>query len=108
MVSCEQFEEKLTTREIEVVSLISKGLSNKAIGRLLDLTEATVKVHLKNIYARLNIRNRTALAVWACSKPVIRRHLSVDAIDEKRFRPRRRVKREKSPPPIRRPTAGSG
>jgi two-component system nitrate/nitrite response regulator NarL len=55
----------LTSREREVVSAVAEGLSNKEIGRRLNLSEGTVKVHLHNIYSRLGVKNRTALVVLA-------------------------------------------
>lgn len=53
----------LTEREQEIVSLISSGLANKEIARRLDLSVGTVKVHLHNIYSKLDIKGRVALAV---------------------------------------------
>jgi two-component system nitrate/nitrite response regulator NarL len=55
----------LTSRERQIALLVCTGLSNKQIGRQLDLTEGTVKVHLHNIYVKLAIRNRTMLALLA-------------------------------------------
>ena len=55
----------LTSREREVVLALAKGLSNKDVGRRLNLSEGTVKVHLHNIYGKLGVKNRTALAVLA-------------------------------------------
>jgi two-component system, NarL family, nitrate/nitrite response regulator NarL len=52
----------LTPRETEVTRLVIKGLSNKEIGRQMDLSEGTVKIHLHNIYKKLSVSNRTALA----------------------------------------------
>jgi tripartite-type tricarboxylate transporter receptor subunit TctC len=54
----------LTPREREIVDLISLGLSNKEVGRRLNLQEGTVKVHLHNIYSKTGVSNRTALVVW--------------------------------------------
>jgi two-component system, NarL family, nitrate/nitrite response regulator NarL len=54
--------QRLTPRESEVTRLVSKGLSNKEIGRQMGLSEGTVKIHLHNIYKKLNIANRTSLA----------------------------------------------
>jgi two-component system, NarL family, nitrate/nitrite response regulator NarL len=59
----------LTNREREIVHLVSEGLSNKEIGRLLDLCEGTVKVHLHRVYRKLAIRNRTVLASVILSAP---------------------------------------
>lgn len=53
--------ERLTVREIQITSLISEGLSNKEIGRRLKLREGTIKIHLHNIYAKMDVPNRTAL-----------------------------------------------
>ncbi len=58
----------LTTRERQIVLMLSEGLTNKEIARRLRLTEGTVKVHLHNIYRKLGIANRTALAVLARTK----------------------------------------
>jgi len=55
----------LTTRERQIVLVLSEGLTNKEIARRLKLTEGTVKVHLHNIYQKLGISNRTALAIRA-------------------------------------------
>jgi DNA-binding NarL/FixJ family response regulator len=52
----------LTSREQEITRLVSAGLSNKEIAQRLDLSEATVKGHLYNIYTKLRVKNRTALA----------------------------------------------
>jgi two-component system nitrate/nitrite response regulator NarL len=55
----------LTIRERQVVLLIADGLSNKEVGRRLDLSEGTVKIHLHNIYQKLHVNNRTTLAALA-------------------------------------------
>jgi DNA-binding NarL/FixJ family response regulator len=56
----------LTSREREIVlALLAEGLSNKDVGRKLKLSEGTVKVHLHNIYQKLGVKNRTALAALA-------------------------------------------
>jgi two-component system nitrate/nitrite response regulator NarL len=53
----------LTAREREVIMLVTEGLTNKGIARRLNLTEGTVKIHLHNIFAKLNgVTTRTALA----------------------------------------------
>ena len=54
----------LTTRQREIVALVAQGLSNKAVGRRLNLTEGTVKVHLHQIYKKVGVPNRTALVRW--------------------------------------------
>jgi len=52
----------LTIREADVVRLVCEGLSNKSIGRKLNLSEGTVKIHLHNVYRKLEVNNRTTLA----------------------------------------------
>jgi two-component system nitrate/nitrite response regulator NarL len=59
----------LTNRERQVMHLICKGLSNKEIGRRLDVTEGTIKIHLHRIFQKLAIQNRTALAARAVRGP---------------------------------------
>lgn len=58
-------EADLTRREEEILSLIAKGLSNKHIARKLDIVEGTVKVHVKHLLRKLNLRSRVEAAVWA-------------------------------------------
>jgi two-component system, NarL family, nitrate/nitrite response regulator NarL len=60
--------EPLTTRERQIVGVLSEGVSNKEIGRRLRLAEGTVKIHLHHVYRKLGIANRTALAVLAHTK----------------------------------------
>jgi len=57
----------LTKRERQVMDLVSEGLSNKAVGRRLNLSEGTIKIHLHHIYQKVGIKNRTTLAVSAVS-----------------------------------------
>lgn len=57
--------EALTRREKEILRMISGGLSNKMVGRELDITEATVKVHVKHLLKKLGLRSRVEAAVWA-------------------------------------------
>jgi two-component system nitrate/nitrite response regulator NarL len=52
----------LSRRECEVAKLVARGLSNKEVGRLLNLSEGTVKIHLHKIYGKIGVPNRTALA----------------------------------------------
>jgi DNA-binding NarL/FixJ family response regulator len=51
----------LTSREAEVVRLVSQGLSNKAVARQLGVQEGTVKIHLHNVFRKLGVSNRTRL-----------------------------------------------
>jgi two-component system nitrate/nitrite response regulator NarL len=58
----------LTERERQIMRLVSEGLSNKEIGRRLNITDGTIKVHLHNIFQKLEISNRTVLAALAISQ----------------------------------------
>lgn len=60
----------LTKREKDVLKLIAKGLSNKLIARKLDITEGTVKVHVKRVLHKLGMRSRTEAAVWVVEHPL--------------------------------------
>ena len=55
----------LTPREREIVGHLVRGQSNKVIARELDITEATVKVHLKMLLRKLGVENRTQAALYA-------------------------------------------
>lgn len=55
----------LTKREGEVLVLLGKGCSNKAIGRLLEVSPHTVGDYMKTIFRHLNVHSRTEAAVWA-------------------------------------------
>lgn len=56
---------KMSGRETEVLKYLLQGLSNKAIGNELKISEGTVKVHLKGILKKINVRNRTQAVIWA-------------------------------------------
>jgi len=63
---CAVFAEGLLSdREIEVVQRLADGMPNKVIAKELDISEATVKVHLKSILKKLRVTNRTQAAIWA-------------------------------------------
>jgi DNA-binding NarL/FixJ family response regulator len=56
---------RLTSREAEIVRLVATGLRNAEVAERLSITEATVKTHLNNIFEKLEVRDRTELAVYA-------------------------------------------
>jgi len=62
----------LTQRELEVLQLLIKGLSNKEIGSLLGCTENTTKFHVKNILAKLQVSDRTEAATAAFHRGILR------------------------------------
>ena len=57
--------QSLTQRERQIVTLVAEGSSNKEIARALDVSEGTIKIHLHNVYKKLNVPNRTSLAALA-------------------------------------------
>ncbi len=62
--------DSLTRREKEILKMIAEGLSNKMIGRQLNIVEATVKVHVKHLLKKLGLRSRVEAAVWAVENRV--------------------------------------
>jgi two-component system nitrate/nitrite response regulator NarL len=63
--------DQLSTREMQVLIGLSKGLANKQIARNLDLQEVTVKLHVKTLCRKLNARNRTQAAMIARDAGVV-------------------------------------
>lgn len=63
----------LTEREREILGLLSDGRSNKEIARVLGISDATVKVHIKHVLSKLNMKSRLEAAVWALQNPQFRR-----------------------------------
>ena len=57
--------QKLTARELQVLEGLTTGKSNKEIARDLDLTEPTIKLHMKTLYRKLDVNNRTQAAIIA-------------------------------------------
>ena len=57
----------LTLREQEVLRLITRGFSNKEIADILRISPDTVKTHVRNIFSKLAVTDRTQAAVWAAS-----------------------------------------
>lgn len=62
----------LSVREIEVLDLVRKGLSNKEIGRELHVSEATVKTHLIHVYGKLDVADRTSAVNVALERGILR------------------------------------
>ncbi len=54
----------LSPRETEVLRLIAEGLPNKQIARKLGIAERTVKVHIGNVFKRIDVADRTSAALW--------------------------------------------
>jgi len=65
-------DRSLSGREIEVLRLVARGISNKIIGKDLRISEATVKTHLLHIFAKLGVDDRTAAVTAAMERGVLR------------------------------------
>jgi len=64
-------EHDLTDREITVLRLVADGKTNKEIANVLDLSEKTVKNHVRNIFHKLHVYDRTQAAILAIRKGII-------------------------------------
>ncbi len=64
-------KEILTAREIELLQLVADGLSNKAAARRLNVSENTVKYHLRQILQKLGVQNRTEAVTYALQAGLI-------------------------------------
>jgi two-component system NarL family response regulator len=62
---------ELTPRELEVLGLVVKGLSNRKIGDVLSITEGTVKIHVNNILSKMGVADRTQAATTALRRGII-------------------------------------
>ncbi len=54
----------LTKRELEILHLVAKGLSNEEIGKKVFISGKTVKTHIRNIFDKLHVHNRFKAALW--------------------------------------------
>lgn len=66
-----QSSSDLTKKEFEVISLVATGATNKEISLSLNISDNTVKFHLRNIMEKLHIKNRAQLAVYATRKGIV-------------------------------------
>ncbi len=57
--------QELTSRELDVLRLVARGLSNKQIAWRLAISEKTVKAHMTSIFGRIRVADRTQAALWA-------------------------------------------
>jgi NarL family two-component system response regulator LiaR len=64
-------EEPLTRREVEVLRLVARGLSNQEIADQLVVSEGTVRIHVSNILTKLHLANRTQAALYALQEGLI-------------------------------------
>ena len=61
----------LTNREVQVLRHVALGLSNREIGRSLEISVETVKEHVQNILRKIKVSDRTQAAVWAVRKGLV-------------------------------------
>ena len=64
---------ELTNRELEILKLIARGLSNAELMTQLVLSEHTVKGHVSNILSKLQLADRTQAAIFAWREGIVRR-----------------------------------
>ena len=62
----------LTPRELEVLSLIAEGLSNRDIAQKLVISEKTVKNHINNIFSKLHVNDRSQAILYAIRKGLVK------------------------------------
>lgn len=70
-IALHRADEQLSHREVSVLKLVSTGAANKEIAHALSITEDTVKGHLKSIFQKLNVRDRTEAATVAARRGII-------------------------------------
>jgi NarL family two-component system response regulator LiaR len=63
--------EQLSEREIDVLKLIAAGMSNASIAETLNVSQATVKTHVKHILQKLHVADRTQAALWAMREGIV-------------------------------------
>ena len=63
--------QSLTPRERDIIKLIAEGLPNKMIARRLNITESTVKVHVKHLLKKMKLKSRVEAAVWVLQSNVL-------------------------------------
>jgi DNA-binding NarL/FixJ family response regulator len=61
----------LSPREVEVLELIAQGKRNKEIGDSLGITQETVQTHIKRLFTKLDVHDRTAAVMVALSRGIV-------------------------------------
>ena len=62
---------QLSPRELDVLRLVGKGLSNKEIAAQLNVVEGTIKIHVTNVLAKLRVADRTQAIIVAIQRGII-------------------------------------
>ncbi len=63
--------DKLSRRQLELLKLLDRGLSNRELAEAMEISEHTVKVHLWRLFRRLTVKNRSQAVHWARSRGII-------------------------------------
>lgn len=72
----------LSAREVQILRCLANGDPNKLIANRLNITESTVKVHLKGLLRKINVCNRTQAAIWAVGQGIDKAAESPQLCDE--------------------------
>lgn len=70
-IAAHVLDDALSARETGVLNLVATGCSNKQIGSALSISEETVKAHMKNILAKLGVRDRTHAVTVALRRGIL-------------------------------------
>ncbi len=63
--------ENLSQREVDVIKLMARGYNNRQIADILFISEHTVKVHIRNIFRKIGVADRTNAVLWAIEKGLV-------------------------------------
>lgn len=64
-------EDSLTQREIDILEQVAKGQSNKTVARAFGLSEDTIKAHLRSVFSKLHVRDRTEAVTVALKRGIL-------------------------------------
>lgn len=73
---------ELSDREIEILEMVATGASNKEIAQKLHISANTVKVHLSNVYSKLDVSSRTEATMWAVREGLVQPFPDEQPIDD--------------------------
>src|SRR3546814_10958017 len=76
----------LSDRELEILRWLIMGCPNKVISKRMDISEATVKVHVKAVLRKLRVKNRTQAAIWAANHRSEERRVGKECVRTCRYR----------------------